>query len=161
MSSARATLGSWVMAVGVSLHVAMAAVGAPTAPNAPTFERDIRPILKAQCFQCHGESGKTKGGIDLRLRRLMLHGDDGPAIVPGKASESRLLQLVRSGEMPKDGKPLSPAQVQLIERWISLGAPTARPEPETAPDFVITAEDRKSTRLSSSHSSVSRMPSSA
>ncbi len=142
MSSVRATLGSWVLAVGVSLQVAMAAVGPAVTPDAPTFERDIRPILKAQCFQCHGEAGKAKGGIDLRLRRLMLQGDEGPAIVPGKASESRLIRLVRSGEMPKDGKPLSPAQVQVLERWINLGAPTARPEPEQAPDFVITEEER-------------------
>jgi mono/diheme cytochrome c family protein len=142
MSSVRATLGSWVLAVGVSLQVAMAAVGPAVTPDAPTFERDIRPILKAQCFQCHGEAGKAKGGIDLRLRRLMLKGDEGPAIVPGKASESRLIRLVRSGEMPKDGKPLSPAQVQVLERWINLGAPTARPEPEQAPDFVITEEER-------------------
>ncbi len=130
------------MAVGFFHRVAMAAVGPAGAPDTPTFERNIRPILKAQCFQCHGESGKAKGGIDLRLRRLMLHGDDGPAIVPGKASESRLLQLVRSGEMPKDGKPLSKDHVQLIEKWIQLGAPTARPEPEQAPDFVITEEER-------------------
>ena len=31
-----------------------------------TFEKDIRPILKANCFDCHGEGEKLKGGLDLR-----------------------------------------------------------------------------------------------
>ena len=30
----------------------------------PTFEKDIRPILKAHCFECHGEGEKLKGGLD-------------------------------------------------------------------------------------------------
>lgn len=44
-----------------------AAVGAP--PNAvpPSFEADVRPILKAHCFHCHGDQGKVEGGLDLRL----------------------------------------------------------------------------------------------
>ena len=36
-----------------------------------TYDRDVRPILKAHCFQCHGEEGAPKGGLDLRLRRLL------------------------------------------------------------------------------------------
>src|SRR6516225_4179847 len=76
---------------------------------APTFEKDIRPILKAHCFDCHGEGDKLRGGLDLRLRRLMLKGgDEGPVIVPGKPEKSRLLKLVQSGEMPKRGKKLTP-----------------------------------------------------
>jgi hypothetical protein len=57
----------------------------------PTFEKDIRPILKARCFDCHGEGEKLNGGLDLRLRLLMLKGgDDGPVIVPGKLERSLL-----------------------------------------------------------------------
>src|SRR5437762_13696722 len=61
----------------------------------PTFEKDIRPILKAHCFECHGEGEKLKGGLDLRLRRLMLQGgDDGPVIVPGKPGQSLLFKQI-------------------------------------------------------------------
>ena len=43
----------------------------PVASGPLTFEKDIRPILKANCFHCHGEDGKTKGGLDARLRHLL------------------------------------------------------------------------------------------
>src|SRR5712671_6024351 len=96
-----------------------------TAAALPTFEKDIRPILKAHCFDCHGEGEKLKGGLDLRLRRLMLKGgDDGPVIVPGKPEKSLLVKLVSSGEMPKREKKLTPEQVATIKSWIATGAKT-------------------------------------
>src|SRR5438105_12666465 len=65
-----------------------------------TFETHVRPILKAHCFECHGDAPKLKGGLDLRLRRLLIEGGkSGAAIVPGK-HESLLLDRVRSQEMP-------------------------------------------------------------
>ena len=75
--------------------------GRASADDALTFERDVRPILKAHCFQCHGESGEREGELDLRLRRLMATGgENGPAIVPGKPDDSLLVKRIRSGEMP-------------------------------------------------------------
>src|SRR6185503_10403060 len=94
----------------------------------PTFEKDIRPILKAHCFECHGEGEKLKGGLDLRLRRLMLKGgDDGPVIFSGHAEKSLLFKAVDSGEMPKRDKKLTREQMVLIKQWIDGGAKTARP----------------------------------
>ena len=70
----------------VSVFVACSASAASV-----TFEKDIRPILKAHCFDCHGEGEKLRGGLDLRLRRLMIKGgNDGPVIVPGKPEKSHL-----------------------------------------------------------------------
>src|SRR6185436_4069699 len=89
----------------------------------PVFEKDIRPILKAHCFDCHGEGEKLKGGLDLRLRRLMLKGgEDGPVLVPGKPDQSLLFTKVHSGEMPKRDKKLTREQVALIKQWIASGA---------------------------------------
>lgn len=123
--------------------LAFAAWSAHAAP-ALTFEKDIRPILKANCFDCHGEGEKLKGGLDLRLRRLMLQGgENGPVIVPGKADRSALFKLTHSGEMPKRDKKLTPGQVALIKRWINSGAKTARPEPaEMGQGSGITEEER-------------------
>src|SRR5258705_8955956 len=97
-----------------------------------SFERDIRPIVKTHCFQCHGEGEKLKGGVDLRLRRFMLRElkDGGEHVmVPGKPAESEMLRLVREGEMPKEGRKLSAAEIAKLEKWIAAGAPTVREEP--------------------------------
>ena len=109
----------------------------------PVFEKDIRPLLKAHCFHCHGEGGKKEGGVDLRLRRFMLHQtEEGRVMEPGNPAGSHLLQLVRSGEMPKGEKKLSPAEVALLEQWIAQGAPVLRDEPESIPAVYITEEER-------------------
>jgi cytochrome c553 len=103
-----------------------------------TFEKDVRPVLKAHCTHCHGEEEKPEGGVDLRLRRFM-----DKVIVPGQPAHSKLVEVIRSGEMPEKGKPLTEAQVSVIERWIAQGAKTAKPEPlALAPGAVILDEDR-------------------
>jgi len=110
----------------------------------PVFEKDIRPILKAHCFHCHGEEGEMKGGLDVRLRRyLEKGGESGPAIVPGQPGKSHLLSLLQKGEMPKGKGKLPEHELALIEKWIAQGAKTARPEPEKlGPEFVFTDEER-------------------
>src|SRR5438445_1436483 len=110
----------------------------------PTFEKNIRPILKAHCFECHGEGQKLKAGLDLRLRRLMLKGgDDGPVLVPGKPERSLLFKMVHSGEMPKRDKKLTREQLALIKQWIATGAQTSHPEPaDLGKGGGITEEER-------------------
>jgi hypothetical protein len=109
-----------------------------------SFEKDIRPILKTHCFQCHGEDEVRKGELDVRLRRFLIQGgESGPALVAGKPGESHLLELIKSGGMPKEKPRLSEAEVAKVEQWILEGAPTARPEPETlGPEHQFTEEDR-------------------
>lgn len=127
----------------VFLLTALATV-AHGAAEPVTFEKHIRPILKAQCFHCHGEEGETKGGLDVRLARFILKGgDEGPSIVPGKAAESHLLKMVKEGEMPKGKAKLKDKEIALIEQWIAQGAKTARPEPESlGADHAFTDEER-------------------
>ena len=109
----------------------------------PAFERDVRPVLKAHCFSCHGEGDTLKGGVDLRLRRLMLTNTaSGAVLVPGKPHHSLLFKMVASGEMPKGEKKLTRDEIATLERWIKKGAPTLRPEPAGIPRFVITEEER-------------------
>ena len=107
------------------------------------FETHIRPILKSNCFHCHGEEDKVEGKLDLRLARFLVKGgDNGPSIVPGQVDQSPLLQRIRSGEMPPGEKKLTPQQINLITRWVAGGAKTARPEPETPPVGDFTDEER-------------------
>ncbi len=122
----------------------MTAAFAPAAEL--SFEKDVRPILKTHCTHCHGEEEKPSGGVDLRLRRFMDKTmDDGShLLVPGKPGESGLIKIIRSGEMPKKGKKLPEPQLAILERWITEGAKTTGPEPETlAPGTMITEEDRQ------------------
>ena len=110
-----------------------------------TFEHDIRPILKTHCTHCHGEEEKPKGGVDLRLRRLMdKELDDGTqVVVPGKPEASELVRVIREGQMPKKGKKVSPRELAVIELWVAQGAKAATAEPETlAPGPIITDADR-------------------
>ncbi|MEQ1843689.1 MAG: c-type cytochrome domain-containing protein, partial [Verrucomicrobiales bacterium] len=85
----------------------------------PLFEKDVRPILKAHCFHCHGEEGEPKAGLDLRLARFLVKGgESGPALIAGKPAESHLLELLKSGEMPKEKSKLSDRDIATIEQWI-------------------------------------------
>src|SRR5205814_554923 len=98
-----------------------------------TFERDIRPIVKAHCTHCHGEEEKPGAGLDLRLRRFMDKVlDEGQhVLVPGHPEKSELVQIIRRGEMPKKGKKVTEAELAIIVQWIEQGARTAKMEPIT------------------------------
>lgn len=114
------------------------------------FENEVRPLLAEACFDCHSvRSEKLKGGLRLDSRTEMLvGGDSGPAIVPGKPHESQLIEAVRYEglEMPPDRR-LSDEQVAKLEKWIALGAPFPGGEDETTSErreaFTITDEDRE------------------
>jgi mono/diheme cytochrome c family protein len=114
------------------------------AASPPSFERDVRPIFKAYCLDCHGATDERKGNLDLRLKRFAVQGgDSGPAIVPGDAPGSYLVMRLRSGEMPPGEKKVPPEQIAIIEAWIAAGAPTTRDEPEQLPPGIdITPEER-------------------
>ena len=109
-----------------------------------TFERHIRPLFRAHCFDCHGATETLEGKLDLRLVRLMRKGgESGAAIVPGSPDDSYLVARLRSGEMPPGESSLPARDLALIERWIAAGAKTARPEPESiGPGLGITPEER-------------------
>ena len=115
-------------------------------PATLAFERDIRPILKEFCFDCHGAEKELKGGLDLRLRRLIARGgDQGPAIIPGKPDESFLIRQLREGEMPPEGKKVPAEKIGILAQWIAEGAQTLRDEPESLAvgEVFITEEERR------------------
>ena len=102
------------------------------AAESPVYERDVRPILKAHCFHCHGEEDEVQGKLDLRLVRGMLKGgESGAALVVGQSAKSLLVERIESGEMPPGKKKLTAAELATIRHWIDGGAKVARAEPET------------------------------
>ena len=133
-----------ILLSGISSQVMTAAETVPVGPI--VFETHVRPILKANCFHCHGEGTKLESGLDLRLRRLIVKGGEtGPAIVPGKPAESVLLTYLREGEMPpaEVEKRLTAGEIAMIERWITSGANTTAAEPEKIEaGFFVTEQEK-------------------
>lgn len=107
------------------------------------FEKDIRPILKAHCFLCHGEDAELSGGLDVRLVRLMREGgDSGPAVETESPEESLLIERIVSDEMPPGPSKLSEAEKGKVRNWLLQGAKTARTEPASPDEIRFTAEER-------------------
>jgi mono/diheme cytochrome c family protein len=100
--------------------------GAP-AGAAVSFQREVLPILRANCHGCH-RPDKVSGGLDMTaFANLLGTGESGaPAIVPGSPDESYVVELItpRGGEaaMPQGKRPLAATQIALIRRWIEEGA---------------------------------------
>ena len=90
-----------------------------------TFSDHIRPIMERSCWNCHGEAAQLSE-LDLSTRDAALEGGTrGPAIVPGRAEDSRLFKVVSGLEtpaMPMSGDPLSDAEVAAVRAWIDAGA---------------------------------------
>ena len=113
------------------------------------FTKQVRPILEANCFQCHSHTGKkAKGGLVLDARAsLVKGGDSGPAIVPGHPEKSLLIKAISYTDdelrMPPKGK-LPDAAIAVLREWIQRGAPwPAGKEQATRRPGTITDEDRQ------------------
>ena len=94
------------------------------------YNRDVRPILSDNCFYCHGPDPKhreAKLRLDTRDGAVAVR-DGSVAVVPGKPDESELIERVFSDDptlrMPpaKTHKTLTPAQKDVIRRWVAQGA---------------------------------------
>src|SRR5688572_905513 len=116
-----------VLLVATHCRIGAAEDAAP-ANTPPDFARDIRPILAARCYECHGpETQESQFRLDVRSAALR-GGLTGEAIVPGNAAESRLIEYVSadpdSGEiaMPPEGERLTAAEIGQLRAWIDAGA---------------------------------------
>lgn len=110
------------------------AADAPLSPQGVEFfEKKIRPVLVASCYECHSAEAATKkklkGGLLLDSGpALRKGGDTGPAIVPGKPGDSLLLHALlweKDLEMPPKQK-LPPEVIADFVKWIEMGAPDPR-----------------------------------
>ncbi len=90
-------------------------------PGKIDFGRDVLPVLRQNCFGCHGPAQQTSG---LRLdRRSAVLGRRG--VVPGSSENSFLYHRVSGNsygmQMPPTG-PLRAEQIAVIKAWIDQGA---------------------------------------
>ena len=113
-------------------------------PKVEFFESKIRPVLVQHCYECHAAESKTlRGGLLVDSRQgLLLGGESGAAVVPGKPEESRLISALRHEdfEMPPKEK-LSQVIIDDFEKWIRDGAEDPRlPSTEVAKPSSIDIE---------------------
>ena len=116
---------------------AVTAAAAVPAAASQKFHAEVWPILREECFRCHGD--KQKGGLRLNSLEAALAGGESksPAVVPGKASTSELIARIKHADederMPPTGDALKPAQIATLEKWIDAGAvwPAAPIAPES------------------------------
>ena len=141
-----------ILVAGAVVVGSAAAVAQGLDTSIVDFQRQVRPILADNCFQCHGPDEGT------RRARLRLDTEEGAfarrrngiAIAPGSPASSLLFQRVTHDDdrlrMPPpalSSRTLSADQVDVLRRWIEQGAswdqhwsftPIVRPEPPVVDD---------------------------
>lgn len=131
----RRTLPALVILVAVSVGYAPA--GGGRAGSSPalaaqdtlvSYSRDVFPIIQDNCLRCHGGTDETgevvmESGLDMTTYDKMMIGSEfGTVVEPGDLDNSLLVEMITTGDMPDEGDPLQPEQIELITRWIAQGA---------------------------------------
>ena len=129
--------------------IGLMAIGADTLPAADgpvDYLRDVQPILRANCTDCHGPDDQNAGLRVDTAAAIISGGNTGPGIVPGNADASLLIQAVTGAGKAKQMPPedaadkLSDEQIDLLRRWINEGAK----HPESEQPLDSTDNGRKS-----------------
>ena len=88
-----------------------------------TFAKDIYPIMKKHCLKCHAKKFFAWGKLRLdSLDNIMKGGRSGKVLIPGAPEKSRLVQSIRSGQMPPPGQArMNTEEIEMIIQWIKEG----------------------------------------
>jgi mono/diheme cytochrome c family protein len=136
----------------VSVFLLPALAGAqekkPTSAAVQFFETKVRPVLVANCFECHADK-KQRGDLRLDSLAAMLEGgEQGPAIVPGHPEKSLLVKAINQDgkvKMPPKNKKLTRDEIDALTQWIAMGAPWPagdKATPTRKGEFQISDKDR-------------------
>ena len=102
------------------------------------FDDNVKSVLRQRCASCHGPDSK-KGDLDVtNFTSLMQGGSSGSVIEPGDPDGSYLYNLVTHEDepvMPPSGK-IPDAELEIIRKWIEMGAPDPRLEITGAPSPI-------------------------
>ena len=111
---------------------------------APSYEREIAPILRTYCSGCHNERDAESAFSVERFASLRKGGDGaGDPIVPGDAAASVLIQRIKSRDAdhmpPADEPQLPAAEIATLEAWIAAGAPGPAEDASVLETLVVPA----------------------
>src|SRR3954470_21032046 len=90
------------------------------------YGSQVKPILQAKCYSCHGALRK-KGGLRVDTAVFLLRGGQGgPVVVPGDGAGSPLVERVSDtgdARMPpeSEGDGLNAGQIAVLKTWIDQG----------------------------------------
>jgi hypothetical protein len=128
------------MRLGLLLALALfASAGRSSAAERVDYLRDVKPLLTARCYACHGALQQKSGLRVDTVRSILTGGNGGPIVIPGKADASPMIARVSGAgdarRMPPDGlgEPLGEKQIALLRAWIDAGAAgpaDEKPEPD-------------------------------
>jgi hypothetical protein len=115
---------------GAMTAVVVVCAVAGCSPRDASYQADVRPILEANCLECHrpGGAGYAASGFDMSsYEALMKGGKFGPFVIPGDVFSSNLIVLVEgradpSIAMPHGRAKLDPADIEILKVWIQEGA---------------------------------------
>src|SRR5687768_2558009 len=121
------------VAAALALALACRESSLSAAPPSPSFspeqlaffEKEVKPILAANCTSCHGAEKKVQSGLYLTSREGVLKGgENGPAVTLESPADSPLIAAInyQSFEMPPKGK-LPQAQIEVLTKWVKMGLP--------------------------------------
>jgi WD40 repeat protein/mono/diheme cytochrome c family protein len=127
-----------VLVVVASAEVGIAADKAASGPI--NYVDHVLPILKQHCTSCHGETRK-RAGLDFSNYEATLRGGSGgKVVVAGRASRSRMLELITAENaaerMPLGGEAVPDDQVKIINNWIAEGLRENAKSEANLPDIV-------------------------
>jgi mono/diheme cytochrome c family protein len=130
-SSGRRRTVRLLSSAALSFWLMTAPGAADPGPPVIEFNRDIRPLLSDNCFQCHGpDKARRKANLrlDIESGGAFEKRTGSRVITPGNPHESELLRRISAADqherMPpvKTGRKLTAAQIELVRRWIEQGA---------------------------------------
>ncbi|KAF0178390.1 MAG: WD40 repeat-containing protein [Limisphaerales bacterium] len=105
--------------------LALAASSALHGAETDTHAAAAMTILRAHCFSCHNVE-KKRGQLDLTSREAAIKGGEtGPALKPGKSSDSPLVKQLLPGSDPHmpPKKQLPDKLIATLRGWVDAGAP--------------------------------------
>ncbi len=99
----------------------------PSTGQGVDFLRDVAPIFRERCEDCHGPETQ-ESGYRVDTRKITLRGGDlyPQLVLAGNANDSPLMKILSGTDpdvkMPPEGEPLSKSELDTIRRWINEGA---------------------------------------
>ncbi len=103
------------------------AASLPAAENSEIFQDRLAPLLQAHCATCHTGAEPQSNLLSSSYDSLLKGGKHGPAIVPGSAEQSLLMQYVNGDKQPRMplGGALPAGVVEQLARALDEMSPLA------------------------------------